>query len=144
MTPFTEDYLVWHHFGKRSTEENKDLVAAYRNSLETSFNPFNLGLFVESFSKRSEIYMRRPVPGATSNPPSLKCPVSLQHKHIWRARQMSYLCKKHDYHLTSLWLQYQIDRSMLKNIRIMHIQFCLLVPQYLKGKPRVIIVTIHF
>ena len=75
MTAFTEDYLVWHHFGKRSTEENKDLVASYRKSLETSFNPFNLGLFVESFSKRTEIQMRRPIPGESSNIPSLKCQV---------------------------------------------------------------------
>ena len=77
MTQFTEDYLVWHHFGKRSTDENKDLVASYRKSLETCFNPFNLGLFVESFSRRSEINMRRPVHGETSNVPSLKCQVLL-------------------------------------------------------------------
>ena len=77
MTPFTEDYLVWHHFGKRVAEQNIDMVNAYRNSLETSFNAFNLSLFVEAFSKRTEINMRRPVEGTTSNTPSLKCQVLL-------------------------------------------------------------------
>lgn len=107
MTHFTEDYLVWHHFGKKSTDENKDLVASYRKSLETSFNPFNLGLFVESFSKRTEINMARPTPGKISNIPSLKCQVQMI-----KELQNDYPC--HRYVMYTKWCSQLLLKSEIE------------------------------
>jgi len=72
MTIFTQDYLIWHYFGKMDERTNLDLVGLVRDQLHRIKHPRNLGLFIESYSKRDTIKISRPVDGG-SNITSLKC-----------------------------------------------------------------------
>ena len=59
MNSFTQDYLVWHHFGYKTMEENLDLVNFYRDTLMKSVQPYNLALLVESYVWRSDLGLDR-------------------------------------------------------------------------------------
>lgn len=72
MTNFTLDYLINHHFGKDEQKRNPDLVGLVRDQLHRVRSPKNLGLFIESYSKRDAIKLTRPAAGQTSRT-SLKC-----------------------------------------------------------------------
>ena len=72
MTLFTQDYLVWHYFGKVDERTNLDLVGLVRDQLHRIKHPRNLALFIESYAKRDAIKVARPVIGQ-SNLTSLKC-----------------------------------------------------------------------
>jgi len=72
MTNLTLDYLINHHFGKNEEKRNPDLVALVRDQLHNVSSPKNLGLFIESYSKRDAIKITRPTPGQQSRT-SLKC-----------------------------------------------------------------------
>ncbi|EDO40164.1 predicted protein [Nematostella vectensis] len=76
LTTFVEDYLLWHHFGEKTKEENLDLSSAYKDSLRSLLNPHNLALFINSYITRTNIDIVRPVEGGP-NPRSLKCPTLL-------------------------------------------------------------------
>jgi len=75
MTIFCQDYLVYHYFGKVNEETNLDLVGLVRDQLHRIKSPQNLGLFMDSFSKRSAIKLARPTIGQKNSPDTLKCGV---------------------------------------------------------------------
>ncbi|XP_045192858.2 protein NDRG3-like isoform X3 [Mercenaria mercenaria] len=58
MTNFTEEYLLWHWFGKKTRWDNHDLVMVYKDYVK-SINPQNLSLFIESYLKRTDLDMVR-------------------------------------------------------------------------------------
>lgn len=74
MTQFCEDFLLGHYFGKIEENTNSDLLAIVRDNLRSIRHPRNLAMFLESYSKRSNIKMTRPTPGdKTIN--TMKCGV---------------------------------------------------------------------
>lgn len=73
LTTFVEDYLLWHHFGKKTKEENLDLVHAFKQSLHTVLSPRNLSLFINSYLRRTDLQIHRPEPGSSKKVQSLKC-----------------------------------------------------------------------
>ena len=72
MTIFCQDYLIWHYFGKIDERTNLDLVGLVRDQLHRIKHPRNLGMFIESYSKRDAIKVTRPA-AAAANLTSLKC-----------------------------------------------------------------------
>ncbi|XP_014667168.1 PREDICTED: protein NDRG3-like isoform X2 [Priapulus caudatus] len=58
MTEFSQDYLLWHHFGKDTTELNHDLVTIFRENL-LKLNPMNLAMFVDSWIRRTDLNICR-------------------------------------------------------------------------------------
>ena len=75
MTSFVEDYLLWHHFGNKTREENLDLKHAYQESVKTLLNPFNLSLFLDSYIRRTDLGIHRP--DTNPNHKTIKCPTLL-------------------------------------------------------------------
>jgi len=74
MNSFTQDYLVWHHFGYKTMEENLDLVNFYRDTLMKNVQPYNLALLVEAYVWRSDLGLNRD--GASGNDAKkIDCPV---------------------------------------------------------------------
>jgi len=59
MTKGVLDYLMWHHFGYVSDERNHDLAHVYRQYFMSSVNPANLGLFIDSYVRRSDMNITR-------------------------------------------------------------------------------------
>ncbi|XP_033119592.1 protein NDRG3-like isoform X2 [Anneissia japonica] len=59
MTNFSQEYLLWHYFGKKTLESNHDLVAVYRENLAKSVNPANLAQFINSYIKRTDLNIVR-------------------------------------------------------------------------------------
>lgn len=71
MTQFCEDFLLGYYFG-RVDDSNSDLVSMVRDDLRSIRHPRNLGMLLESYSKRTNIKITRPVVGdKTIN--TLKC-----------------------------------------------------------------------
>lgn len=58
VTNFTEEYLLWHWFGKKTRWENHDLVTVYKDYVK-SIHPQNLSLFIESYLKRTDLNIER-------------------------------------------------------------------------------------
>ncbi|XP_029633816.1 protein NDRG3 isoform X4 [Octopus sinensis] len=58
MTNFTEEYLLWHWFGKKTRWENHDLVNVYKDCIK-AINPQNLALFIESYLRRTDLGLIR-------------------------------------------------------------------------------------
>ncbi|KAL8608418.1 hypothetical protein ACOMHN_002651 [Nucella lapillus] len=54
LTNFTEEYLLWHWFGKKTRWENNDLTTVYQDYVKT-VNAQNLALFIESYLKRTDL-----------------------------------------------------------------------------------------
>jgi pimeloyl-ACP methyl ester carboxylesterase len=76
MTQSAMDYLMWHHFGKLDQERNHDLVQAYRQYFEKNVNAFNLGLFIGSYVKRSDMEIVREIdPSKKRDVRMIRCPV---------------------------------------------------------------------
>ncbi|XP_071496782.1 protein NDRG3-like isoform X1 [Diadema antillarum] len=59
MTSYTQEYLLWHYFGKRTMETHHELVSLFRENLAKNVNAFNLSLFVNSYIKRSDLNIKR-------------------------------------------------------------------------------------
>ncbi|XP_023233367.1 protein NDRG3-like isoform X1 [Centruroides sculpturatus] len=55
MTASTQDYLMWHHFGKVTEERNHDLIQVYRQYFNKSINAKNLAMFIDTFVKRGDL-----------------------------------------------------------------------------------------
>lgn len=68
-----EDYLLWHHFGKKTKDENMDLVHAFKQSLHSVLSPRNLSLFINSYLHRTDLQIQRPNPTSGKKVQSLKC-----------------------------------------------------------------------
>lgn len=54
MTNFTEEYLLWHWFGKKTRWQNHDLINTYQETIK-AINAQNLALFIESYLKRTDL-----------------------------------------------------------------------------------------
>jgi len=76
MTAFTEDYLMYHFFGKVDETSNHDLIGLFKDQLRRVNHPRNLALFVESYSKRTALKIERPIAGK-NNTTTIPCPVLL-------------------------------------------------------------------
>jgi hypothetical protein len=63
VSPFpvtTQNYLMWHHFGKQTEDRNRDLVETYRTYFSgRSMNARNLSLFIDSYIKRTDLGIAR-------------------------------------------------------------------------------------
>lgn len=59
MTSSTQDYLMWHHFGKTVEDRNHDLMQLFRHYFNKSVNPYNLSLFIDSFIRRTDLQIVR-------------------------------------------------------------------------------------
>jgi len=76
----TEDYLVWHHLGYKSSYENEDLCNMYRQSL-AQLTPENLARFIQAYLERSDVGVKRELVGpgdSRGDQPvtsSITCPV---------------------------------------------------------------------
>ncbi|CAG2108039.1 unnamed protein product [Medioppia subpectinata] len=56
----TQNYLMWHHFGKQNEERNRDLIDTYRSYFTgKSLNARNLSLFIDSYIKRTDLVIAR-------------------------------------------------------------------------------------
>lgn len=56
----TQDYLMWHHFGKTSENRNRDIIELYRRYFSgKSLNGRNLSMFIDSYIKRSDLNLVR-------------------------------------------------------------------------------------
>ncbi|XP_071957985.1 protein NDRG3-like isoform X2 [Antedon mediterranea] len=74
MTNFTQEYLLWHYFGKKTLESNHDLVAVYRENLAKSVNSANLAQFINTYIKRTDLNIVRELDkGKKKNARTLKC-----------------------------------------------------------------------
>ncbi|XP_041376947.1 protein NDRG3-like isoform X2 [Gigantopelta aegis] len=58
LTNFTEEYLLWHWFGKKTRWSNHDLITVYQDYVK-SINPQNLALFIQSYLKRTDLQIVR-------------------------------------------------------------------------------------
>jgi len=77
MTTGVEEYLLWHWFGNKTLENNHDLVSAYLEYMK-SINPTNLGHFVDSYIKRTDLGIVRELdPARKSLVKNFSCPVML-------------------------------------------------------------------
>ncbi|KAK3085407.1 hypothetical protein FSP39_002869 [Pinctada imbricata] len=72
MTSFTEDYLLWHWFGRKTQWENYDLVTVYREYIK-SINTHNLSLFIESYLKRTDLGIERDLEHYRVDVTKIKC-----------------------------------------------------------------------
>ncbi|GFS70458.1 protein NDRG3 [Nephila pilipes] len=59
MTQSTEEYLMWHHFGKTIPTRSYDLIQLFRHYFKKSVNPTNLGLFIDSYIRRTDLQIVR-------------------------------------------------------------------------------------
>ena len=69
MTKFTEDYLLWHYFGKSDEQQHTDLITIVRDHLHRIKHTKNLALFIDSFVKRNAINITRPAIGSQEQSP---------------------------------------------------------------------------
>ena len=65
MTKFTEDYLLWHYFGKSNEQSHSDMITFVRDHLHRIKHTRNLALFIDSFVKRTAISVSRPAAGSS-------------------------------------------------------------------------------
>ena len=61
MTQFSQDYLLWHYFGKIDEQTNEDLVTMVRDHFHNVKHPKNLALFIDAYVRRTAIKLVRPV-----------------------------------------------------------------------------------
>ncbi|XP_033625605.1 protein NDRG3-like isoform X2 [Asterias rubens] len=59
MTSYSQEYLLWHYFGRKTMESNHDLVTVFRENLARSVNPFNLSLFIDAYIRRTDLKIKR-------------------------------------------------------------------------------------
>lgn len=57
-TEFTNNYLLWHHFGYQTWEKNHDLIETYSHVF-SKINPVNLGHIINSYINRSDLGIQR-------------------------------------------------------------------------------------
>ncbi|XP_054714465.1 protein NDRG3-like [Uloborus diversus] len=78
MTASTLDYMMWHHFGRQYEERSHDLVQVYKQYFQTTVNPYNLSLIIESFVQRTDLgIMREMDPARKKTAKNFKCHVLL-------------------------------------------------------------------
>ncbi|KAI0224997.1 Protein NDRG3 [Lamellibrachia satsuma] len=77
LSTSVEEFLLWHWFGQKTMLTNQDLVNMYSKVLET-LNPQNLGYFIESYIKRSDLGIVRELdPSKKDTVRMIRCPVML-------------------------------------------------------------------
>jgi len=57
-TEFTNNYLLWHHFGYQTWEKNHDLIETY-SRIFSSVNPVNLSYLISTYINRSDLGIQR-------------------------------------------------------------------------------------
>lgn len=57
-TEFTNNYLLWHHFGYQTWEKNHDLIETY-SRLFSKLNPVNLGHIINAYINRTDLGIQR-------------------------------------------------------------------------------------
>jgi pimeloyl-ACP methyl ester carboxylesterase len=57
-TEFTNNYLLWHHFGYKTWENNHDLIETY-NHVFSKINPQNLSFLINSYIGRTDLNIER-------------------------------------------------------------------------------------
>lgn len=77
MTAGVEEYMIWHWFGNKTLETNQDLVNVYMDYVK-SLNPVNLGHFVSSYVRRTDLGIARELDILKKNSvKNFACPVML-------------------------------------------------------------------
>lgn len=76
-TEFTNNYLLWHHFGYQTWEKNHDLIETYSRIFSSRLNPLNLSHLINSYISRSDLGIERDDALAQPNVHkfNFKCPV---------------------------------------------------------------------
>jgi len=59
FTAFTQNYLLWHHFGYQTWETHHDLIQTYSKILTKGIHPYNLSLLVDSYINRTDLGIQR-------------------------------------------------------------------------------------
>ena len=62
MTKFTEDYLMWHYFGRVEEYKNSNIICMVQDHLHSIKNTRNLALLIDSHIARKSIPMHKPRP----------------------------------------------------------------------------------
>lgn len=75
LSTTTEEYLLWHWFGKRTMSMNHDLVLCYSDYIK-SINPQNLAYFIDSYVKRTDLNIKREI-GVAKPERNFSCPTML-------------------------------------------------------------------
>jgi pimeloyl-ACP methyl ester carboxylesterase len=57
-TEFTNNYLLWHHFGYQTWEKNHDLIETYSRVFSKS-NPINLSHLINAYINRTDLGIQR-------------------------------------------------------------------------------------
>jgi len=57
-TEFTNNYLLWHHFGYETWEKNHDLIETY-SRIFSKLNPINLSYLTTAYINRSDLGIQR-------------------------------------------------------------------------------------
>ncbi|XP_035212473.1 protein NDRG3-like [Stegodyphus dumicola] len=77
MTSSTQEYLMWHHFGKTVENRSYDLMQEFRQYF-SKFNPYNLALFIDSFIRRTDLQIVRETdPSKKTSVRNFRCHVLL-------------------------------------------------------------------
>ncbi|CAF0933846.1 unnamed protein product [Brachionus calyciflorus] len=58
-TEFTNNYLLWHHFGYQTWENNHDLIQTY-SEIFSKNNPINLSHLINTYIARTDLGIERP------------------------------------------------------------------------------------
>jgi pimeloyl-ACP methyl ester carboxylesterase len=74
----TQDYLMWHHFGRVDSDRNHDLIQIYRKHFSgNSMSGRNLSFLIDSYIKRNDLGIVR---GDTEK--NIKCPILIMTGHF--------------------------------------------------------------
>ncbi|ESO04006.1 hypothetical protein HELRODRAFT_185603 [Helobdella robusta] len=77
MTAGVEEYMIWHWFGSKTGDTSQDLVNVYMEYVK-SINPTNLGHFISSYIRRTDLGITRELDHTKKNHvKNFSCPVML-------------------------------------------------------------------
>ncbi|XP_064641158.1 protein NDRG3-like isoform X3 [Lineus longissimus] len=77
ITATTEEYLLWHWFGKEAKERNTDLVHVFKDNIK-QINPHNMASFIDAYVQRTDLGISRELDlTKKKDAKTLKCNVML-------------------------------------------------------------------
>ncbi|KAI3386818.1 hypothetical protein SNEBB_000741 [Seison nebaliae] len=68
-TDAIHQYILWHHFGSRTMNDNPELVEDYGSIINNEINPYNLGLLIQTYTQRTDLNIVREM-----KENNIKCP----------------------------------------------------------------------